>query len=80
MLGGCTNIYFVVYNDENPFNAWFCFSEEAVERWSAISYETRKDALQRMKVLAFWLPILLRRDESSVSYRWALKVGLVGPR
>uniref|UniRef100_A0A3B4YY58 RING-type E3 ubiquitin transferase n=1 Tax=Stegastes partitus TaxID=144197 RepID=A0A3B4YY58_9TELE len=32
-----------------------------------IPYETKRDAAQRMKICAFWLPILLQREESSMA-------------
>ncbi|XP_044077628.1 E3 ubiquitin-protein ligase TTC3 isoform X2 [Siniperca chuatsi] len=52
-------------------------SDEVYERWSRISVDTRKQAGQRMKVCAFWLPILLQRDESSTTACWALQIGLI---
>lgn len=55
-----------------------CFlSDEAVNRWSAIAPSTQRSAFKRMKMVTFWLPILLKPDKSSVSFTWAVKVGLV---
>ncbi|XP_041808110.1 E3 ubiquitin-protein ligase TTC3 isoform X2 [Chelmon rostratus] len=52
-------------------------SDEVFERWSRISVDTRKEAAQRMKVCAFWLPILLQRQEHSMTVCWALEIGLI---
>ncbi|XP_076606314.1 E3 ubiquitin-protein ligase TTC3 [Chaetodon auriga] len=52
-------------------------SDEVFERWSRVPVETRKEAAQRMKICAFWLPILLQRQESSTTVCWALQIGLI---
>ncbi|XP_070773182.1 E3 ubiquitin-protein ligase TTC3 [Enoplosus armatus] len=52
-------------------------SEEVYERWSCIPIKTRKEAAQRMKVCAFWLPILLQQEEFSTTTCWALEIGLI---
>lgn len=59
------------------FLACFCVLDEVFERWSHISVDTRKEAGQRMKVCAFWLPILLQREESSATACWAFQIGLI---
>ncbi|XP_051257776.1 E3 ubiquitin-protein ligase TTC3 isoform X2 [Dicentrarchus labrax] len=51
--------------------------DEVFERWSYIPIDTRKEAAQRMKICAFWLPILLHREDSSAIAAWALKIGLI---
>ncbi|TMS14573.1 E3 ubiquitin-protein ligase TTC3 [Larimichthys crocea] len=51
-------------------------SEEVFERWSRIAIETRAEAAQRMKLCAFWLPILLQREECTTT-AWALQIGLI---
>ncbi|XP_049448756.1 E3 ubiquitin-protein ligase TTC3-like isoform X9 [Epinephelus fuscoguttatus] len=51
-------------------------SEEAFERWSRIPVETRRDAGQRLKICAFWLPILLQREPTSIA-QWAEQIGVI---
>ncbi|XP_054482046.1 E3 ubiquitin-protein ligase TTC3 isoform X1 [Anoplopoma fimbria] len=52
-------------------------SEEVFERWISIPMDTRNEALQLMGVCAFWLPILMIRDEADPMTRYALLLGLV---
>ncbi|XP_047462561.1 E3 ubiquitin-protein ligase TTC3 isoform X2 [Mugil cephalus] len=52
-------------------------TEEIFDRWSFIPVETMKEAAQRMKVCAFWLPILLQPEESSSIISWAQEIGLI---
>ncbi|KAM8742285.1 E3 ubiquitin-protein ligase TTC3 isoform 2-T2 [Acanthopagrus schlegelii] len=52
-------------------------SDEILEQWSHLPAETRRESTERMKVCAFWLPILLQRDESSRILHWALQIGLI---
>ncbi|XP_071317554.1 E3 ubiquitin-protein ligase TTC3 isoform X2 [Trachinotus anak] len=52
-------------------------SEEIFERWFHIPVETKREAGQRMRVCAFWLPILLQREDSSQAATWALQIGLI---
>uniref|UniRef100_A0A3B4T8S4 RING-type E3 ubiquitin transferase n=1 Tax=Seriola dumerili TaxID=41447 RepID=A0A3B4T8S4_SERDU len=59
------------------FSACFCFLEEIFDRWLRIPADTRREAGQRMRVCAFWLPILLQREDSSPTARWAIQIGLV---
>ncbi|XP_008299262.1 E3 ubiquitin-protein ligase TTC3 [Stegastes partitus] len=54
-------------------------SEAIFAKWSSIPYETKRDAAQRMKICAFWLPILLQREESSMAC-WAVEIGLVSSK
>ncbi|XP_035522663.1 E3 ubiquitin-protein ligase TTC3 [Morone saxatilis] len=51
--------------------------DEVFERWSYIPIDTRKEAAQRMKICAFWLPILLQREDCSAIAAWAFKIGLI---
>ena len=59
------------------FFACFTFLDEILEQWSHLPAETRRESTERMKVCAFWLPILLQRDESSRILHWALQIGLI---
>uniref|UniRef100_A0A8D0D818 Tetratricopeptide repeat domain 3 n=1 Tax=Sander lucioperca TaxID=283035 RepID=A0A8D0D818_SANLU len=59
------------------FSACFCFLEEVFERWSRIAVDIRRDAGERMRVCAFWLPILLQWEESSITACWASEIGLI---
>ncbi|KAA8586527.1 hypothetical protein FQN60_000363 [Etheostoma spectabile] len=52
-------------------------SEEVFERWSRIPVDIRRDAGERMRVCAFWLPILLQWEESSTTANWAVEIGLI---
>ncbi|XP_056252841.1 E3 ubiquitin-protein ligase TTC3 isoform X1 [Seriola aureovittata] len=52
-------------------------SEEIFDRWLRIPADTRREAGQRMRVCAFWLPILLQREDSSPTACWAIQIGLV---
>uniref|UniRef100_UPI0037E877C5 E3 ubiquitin-protein ligase TTC3 isoform X2 n=1 Tax=Semicossyphus pulcher TaxID=241346 RepID=UPI0037E877C5 len=52
-------------------------SDEVIDRWNGIPYDIRKLSGQRMKLCAFWLPILLQREESSCISCWALEIGLI---
>ncbi|XP_034744945.1 E3 ubiquitin-protein ligase TTC3 [Etheostoma cragini] len=52
-------------------------SEEVFERWSRIPVDIRRDAGERMRVCAFWLPILLQWEESSTTASWAVEIGLI---
>ncbi|XP_076017533.1 E3 ubiquitin-protein ligase TTC3 [Genypterus blacodes] len=51
--------------------------EEVSKRWNHIPHIIKKEAFQRMKVYTFWRPILLRREESNISTRWAVHIGLI---
>ncbi|XP_042355060.1 E3 ubiquitin-protein ligase TTC3 [Plectropomus leopardus] len=51
-------------------------SEETFERWSCLPLETKREAGQRLKICAFWLPILLQREKSPTA-DWAVQIGLV---
>ncbi|XP_040906849.1 E3 ubiquitin-protein ligase TTC3 isoform X2 [Toxotes jaculatrix] len=53
--------------------------EEVFDQWGRIPVDTKKEAGQRMKICAFWLPTLLQRDESSPTTSWALQIGLIDP-
>ncbi|XP_070700307.1 E3 ubiquitin-protein ligase TTC3 [Pempheris klunzingeri] len=52
-------------------------SDEVFERWCRISMNTRREAGQRMKICAFWLPILLQREDTNITASWALQIGLI---
>ncbi|XP_069001878.1 E3 ubiquitin-protein ligase TTC3 isoform X2 [Embiotoca jacksoni] len=52
-------------------------SEELFERWSHIPDDTKRDAGQRMKVCALWLPVLLQYEESNTAACWAVEIGLI---
>ncbi|XP_074467867.1 E3 ubiquitin-protein ligase TTC3 [Sebastes fasciatus] len=52
-------------------------SEEVFERWIRIPVETKREAVQKMKICAFWLPILLQREETGNTVTWALQLGLI---
>ncbi|XP_073335984.1 E3 ubiquitin-protein ligase TTC3 [Pagrus major] len=52
-------------------------SDEILEQWSHLPADTRRDSTEKMKLCAFWLPILLQRDESSPTLAWALHIGLI---
>ncbi|KAF6738227.1 E3 ubiquitin-protein ligase TTC3 [Oryzias melastigma] len=54
----------------------FRVSEEVFENWLKIPTMTKREATQRMKVCSFWLPILLRGDES-ITASWAVEIGLI---
>lgn len=54
-------------------------SDDVFEHWGHISIEDKKKAGHLMKICAFWLPILLQRDESNTITCWAAQVGLVEP-
>ncbi|XP_068187104.1 E3 ubiquitin-protein ligase TTC3 isoform X2 [Antennarius striatus] len=58
-------------------NIMFRPSEAVLDKWSLVSAETKAEAAQQMKLFSFWLPILLRRDESSTTACWALLIGLI---
>uniref|UniRef100_A0A3Q4GRU9 RING-type E3 ubiquitin transferase n=1 Tax=Neolamprologus brichardi TaxID=32507 RepID=A0A3Q4GRU9_NEOBR len=45
-------------------------------RWSDIPVDKKREAVQRMKICSFWLPILLQRDECD-TVRWAIEIGLI---
>ncbi|XP_068571715.1 E3 ubiquitin-protein ligase TTC3 [Cebidichthys violaceus] len=64
------------YLNKNDTIVAFRPSDESFERWVRISVETRRDAGQRMRICAFWLPILLQREESGPTVCWALQLGL----
>ncbi|XP_031724821.1 E3 ubiquitin-protein ligase TTC3 isoform X2 [Anarrhichthys ocellatus] len=64
------------YLTKNDTIVAFRPSDESFERWVLISAETRRDAGQRMRICAFWLPILLQREESGPTVCWALQLGL----
>lgn len=55
----------------------FVFLEEVFERWGSIPADTKREAGERMKVCAFWLPILLEPEESSNIASWAVHIGLI---
>ncbi|XP_031163906.1 E3 ubiquitin-protein ligase TTC3 isoform X2 [Sander lucioperca] len=55
-------------------------SEEVFERWSRIAVDIRRDAGERMRVCAFWLPILLQWEESSITACWASEIGLINSK
>ncbi|GAA6232084.1 E3 ubiquitin-protein ligase TTC3 isoform X1 [Lates japonicus] len=57
-------------------------SDEVFERWGRISADTKRDAGQRMKICAFWLPILLQREDTTRSPTacWAAQIGLIDPK
>ncbi|CAJ1063428.1 Hypothetical predicted protein [Xyrichtys novacula] len=50
---------------------------EIIERWSTIPWDIKALATQRMKLFAFWLPMLLQKDNSSTMCQWALEIGLI---
>ncbi|XP_034405472.1 E3 ubiquitin-protein ligase TTC3 [Cyclopterus lumpus] len=52
-------------------------SERVFEQWIGIPVEIRRDAGQRMRVCAFWLPILLQRNDSGTTVCWAVQLGLI---
>ncbi|XP_072303080.1 E3 ubiquitin-protein ligase TTC3 [Eucyclogobius newberryi] len=54
-------------------------SDLVFEHWGRISVADRKKAGHLMKVCAFWLPILLQRNEANSVFCWAAQVGLVEP-
>uniref|UniRef100_A0A3B4FQ11 Tetratricopeptide repeat domain 3 n=1 Tax=Pundamilia nyererei TaxID=303518 RepID=A0A3B4FQ11_9CICH len=45
-------------------------------RWYDIPVDKKREAVQRMKICSFWLPILLQRDECG-TVRWAIEMGLI---
>ncbi|KAM9332192.1 E3 ubiquitin-protein ligase TTC3 isoform 1-T1 [Pholidichthys leucotaenia] len=53
----------------------FQLAAELVENWISIPEDTRRQAIQQMKVL-FWLPILLQRQPQP-STEWAISIGLI---
>ncbi|XP_068455847.1 E3 ubiquitin-protein ligase TTC3 [Clinocottus analis] len=55
-------------------------SEKVFERWISLSVETRREAGQRMRICAFWLPILLQRDDLGTTVCWAIELGLISRR
>ncbi|XP_072230625.1 E3 ubiquitin-protein ligase TTC3 isoform X2 [Leuresthes tenuis] len=54
-------------------------SDEIFEKWRNIPMDIRKKAAQRMKVCAFWLPVLLQQEETSTA-AWAMEIGLISSR
>ncbi|XP_041863798.1 E3 ubiquitin-protein ligase TTC3 isoform X2 [Melanotaenia boesemani] len=54
-------------------------SEEIFERWDCIPIATKTEAAQRMKICAFWIPILLQQEESCTA-DWAMEIGLISSR
>ncbi|XP_055370636.1 E3 ubiquitin-protein ligase TTC3 isoform X2 [Betta splendens] len=56
-----------------------CPPAEMFEQWGRIPVETKKDAAERMKVCAFWHPILLQPESSNIAF-WAADVGLISHR
>ncbi|KAM4545794.1 E3 ubiquitin-protein ligase TTC3 [Odontesthes bonariensis] len=54
-------------------------SDEIFEKWRNIPMDIRKQAAQRMKVCAFWLPVLLQQEETSTA-AWAMEIGLISSR
>ncbi|KAK7907059.1 hypothetical protein WMY93_015671 [Mugilogobius chulae] len=63
--------HFAIVNPQTPDNVF--------DFWDQISVQDKKKAGHLMKICAFWLPILLQRDESSSVSCWAAQVGLVEP-
>lgn len=51
-------------------------SEDIFNRWYDIPLDKKREAVQRMKICSFWLPILLQRDECD-TVRWAIEMGLI---
>ncbi|XP_020496201.2 E3 ubiquitin-protein ligase TTC3 [Labrus bergylta] len=51
--------------------------DEVIERWINIPFDMRMLALLRMKLCAYWLPMLLKRNQSSSIAQWALEIGLI---
>uniref|UniRef100_A0A8C2WNS4 RING-type E3 ubiquitin transferase n=1 Tax=Cyclopterus lumpus TaxID=8103 RepID=A0A8C2WNS4_CYCLU len=56
---------------------FFFILERVFEQWIGIPVEIRRDAGQRMRVCAFWLPILLQRNDSGTTVCWAVQLGLI---
>ncbi|XP_074528283.1 E3 ubiquitin-protein ligase TTC3 [Halichoeres trimaculatus] len=52
-------------------------SAEVIERWSTIPWDMKALATQRMALCAFWLPILLQREDSNPLFLWAMEIGLI---
>ncbi|XP_068600403.1 E3 ubiquitin-protein ligase TTC3 [Brachionichthys hirsutus] len=61
----------------HPEKREYIFSEETLDEWSRLSVETKTEAAQQMKLFVFWLPILMKCDESSDTSWWAVNVGLI---
>ncbi|XP_010771921.1 E3 ubiquitin-protein ligase TTC3-like [Notothenia coriiceps] len=51
--------------------------EIVFDNWSQIPLETRRQAGERMRICAFWLPLLLQRDEPSNPSCWAYQIDLI---
>ncbi|XP_033954700.1 E3 ubiquitin-protein ligase TTC3 [Pseudochaenichthys georgianus] len=51
--------------------------EIVFDKWSQIPLETRRQAGERMRICAFWLPLLLQRDEPSNPSCWAYQIDLI---
>ncbi|KAK1883048.1 E3 ubiquitin-protein ligase TTC3 [Dissostichus eleginoides] len=51
--------------------------EIVFDKWSEIPLETRRQAGERMRICAFWLPLLLQRDEPSNPSCWAYQIDLI---
>ena len=45
--------------------------------WKKLPDGVKYDATHRMKVEAFWLPILLKRSKYSRTFAWALQIDLI---
>ncbi|XP_071387852.1 E3 ubiquitin-protein ligase TTC3 isoform X1 [Centroberyx affinis] len=54
-----------------------CEYEAIYECWNSIPLSLKKEAGQLMRICAFWYPILLQRQESNNTTRWAVQVGFI---
>ncbi|XP_063752092.1 E3 ubiquitin-protein ligase TTC3 isoform X2 [Eleginops maclovinus] len=52
-------------------------SELVYDEWSRIPLETRRIAGERMRICAFWLPLLLQREDPSTTSCWAFQIDLI---
>ncbi|XP_026183559.1 E3 ubiquitin-protein ligase TTC3 isoform X2 [Mastacembelus armatus] len=67
-------------NFKNDTLITFHPSDELYKRWENISLDIKKKAGQRMKICAFWLPILLQCDRTSSIASWAVEIGLISSK
>ncbi|XP_051793252.1 E3 ubiquitin-protein ligase TTC3 isoform X2 [Acanthochromis polyacanthus] len=54
-------------------------SDVIFEKWNNLPLSIKIEAVQRMKICSFWLPIILQREDSPIA-AWAVEIGLVNPK
>ncbi|XP_028322024.1 E3 ubiquitin-protein ligase TTC3 [Gouania willdenowi] len=59
----------------------FFFTEESrLNKWKEIPLSIKYEAIQRMKICRFWLPIFLQRDQSNDVVAWAVDLRLINSK